>query len=199
MFCTTCGNKIADNSKFCAAKFCAVCGSPISAQPPQHYVPPKPSAVIPHYNQAAPMDQQPLPMLQQINIAIPHQQPARTTKWATPRLVIGIITIALFFLLQFQSCVAGIGESLKSLISEDPGSTGAIGYAISFFFLAAGIVSITCRKSKGGSIVAGVVYAFCGAAMTAGDFSYFSDLAFYCILSCAFAGIMLIGGIVQKD
>jgi hypothetical protein len=73
-------------------------------------------------------------MLQQINITIPHQQPARTTKWAMSRLVIGIITIALFFLLQFQSCVAGIGESLKSFISENPGSTGAIGYAVSFAF-----------------------------------------------------------------
>jgi hypothetical protein len=52
-----------------------------------------------------------------------------------------------------------------------------------------------CR-SKGGSIAAEVVYAFCGAGMTAGDFS---DLAVYCFLSFAFAGIMVIGGIVQKD
>jgi hypothetical protein len=145
------------------------------------------------------MYQQPLPMRQQININVPLQMPARITKWATPRLVIGIITIVLFFLLQFQSCVAGIGESVKSLVSEDSGTSGAIGYAASFFFLAAGIVSIACRKSKSGSVAAGLVYALCGAAMSAGDFSYFPDLAFYCALSFVFAAIMLIGGIVQKE
>jgi hypothetical protein len=149
-------------------KFCAHCGNPVS-----------------------------VPLPQQINIYIP-PQPMELTKWRTPRMVIGIITIVLFFLLQFQSCAAGVGESLMSVFSEEAGTSGVTGYICSFFFLIAGIVSIACRKTKGGSIAAGIIYLFCGLIMINEDFSYFQDLAFYCFLSFVFAGIMIIGGALQK-
>jgi hypothetical protein len=57
---------------------------------------------------------------------------------------------------------------------------------------------IACRKSKGGAIAAGVIFAICGLSTINEDFSYFKDLAFYCLLSFIFAGIMIIGGIAEK-
>jgi hypothetical protein len=140
--------------------------------------------------------------LQQINIAIPIQQtvpaPIPKTKWEVPRVVIGIMSMVLFFLFQIQSCAASAGEFVQSIFSDEAGTSGSTGYICSFFFLIAGIVGIVCRKNKGGAIAAGVIYLFCGFATVGEDFSYFVDLAFYCFLSFIFAGIMIIGGIAQR-
>jgi hypothetical protein len=195
MFCTNCGSKLADNQKFCT-----VCGKPLSVSPPRIIDAPSPPVTTYHHNGAAPLYQQPLPFQQQINIQIP-QQPAAyvyKTKWETPRVVIGIITIVLFFLLQFQSCVAAGGEILQSIFSDEAGTSGMTGFIISFFFLIAGIVSIVCRKSRGGSIAAGIIYAVCGLVTVNEDFSYFQDLMFYCLLSFVFATVMIISGASQK-
>jgi hypothetical protein len=191
MFCTNCGTQIIND-----AKFCSTCGKPFAAPLPQTYEPPVPPAY--QHNRAPPAYQQPPPFQQQININIPQQQAVPKTKWETPRLIIGIITVVLFFLLQFQSCVAAAGESLLSIFSDEAGTSGMTGYVTSFFFLIAGIVSIVCRKSRGGAIAAGIVYLICGLATMAEDFSYFGDLAFYCFLSFVFGAIMIIGGAVQN-
>jgi hypothetical protein len=191
MFCANCGRKLEGGKNFCAG-----CGKPVSGSVPQKYTMPGPPANM--FPQNVTAYQQPAPLQQQINIHIPQQPAEHTTKWQTPRIVIGIITIVLFFLLQFQSCAAGIGESLQSLFSEEAGTSGITGYMCSFFFLIAGIVSIACRKSKGGSIVAGSIYALCGLVLINESFSYFQDLAFYCFLSFVFGGIMIISGALQN-
>ena len=194
MFCTKCGNSLKDTQRFCP-----VCGKPANTgvpPVPQKVPPPLPyqsGAPPPGYR--APWQQ---PSLQQVNITIPPPQGVPVTKWATPRIVIGIITIALFFLFQVQSCLAIPGEALQSLFSETSGTAGTTGYVISFFFLAGGIVSIVCRKSKGGSIAAGALYFFCFLGTVQEDFSYFGDLEFYCFLSFVFAVILILGGILQK-
>jgi hypothetical protein len=163
--------------------FCTTCGAQIADGATFCTQCGKPTGTPPVYQQNMPMQQPIVPK----------------TKWETPRLVIGIITIVLFFLLQFQSCVAGVGESLQSIFFDEAGTSGLTGYLVSFFFLIAGIVSIACRKSKGGAIAAGIIYAICGISTINKDFSYFQDLAFYCFISFAFAVVMIIGGIVQKS
>jgi ABC-type multidrug transport system permease subunit len=194
MFCTNCGSKLADNQKFCT-----VCGKPLSVSPPRIIDAPNLPVTTYQNNGAAPLYQQPLPFQQQINIQVPQRSAEYKTKWETPRVIIGIITIILFFLFQFQSCVAAGGEVLQSIFSDEVGTSGMTGYVTSFFFLIAGIVSIVCRKSRGGTIAAGIIYAICGLVTVNEDFSYFQDLVFYCFLSFVFAGIMIIGGALQKS
>jgi hypothetical protein len=195
MFCTKCGKKLNDN-----AKFCTQCGTVVKLatqlQDKQEKLLQSMTKSLPQYPQYT--NQYPIPFQQQININMPQQQIIQKTKWETPRLVIGIITIVLFFLLQFQSCVASFGESLRSILSDEAGTSGMTGYICSFFFLIAGIVGIVCRKRKSGAIAAGIIYAICGFATINEDFSYFKDLAFYCFLSFVFGGIMIIGGVIQK-
>jgi len=192
MFCTNCGNQIDEG-----VKFCTVCGKPLASALPQK-VETTPPANAYRDSGAVPIYQQTVPFHQQININVPQQPIEYKTKWETPRVVIGIITVVLFFLFQFQSCVAGAGETLQSIFSDSAGTSGSTGYVVSFFFLIAGIVSIVCRKSKGGSIAAGAVYAICGMALVQEDFSFFKDLAFYCFISFVFGGILIIGGALQK-
>ena len=44
----------------------------------------------------------------------------------------------------------------------------------------------------------GALYLFCFLGTVQEDFSFFGDLAFYCFLSFVFAGILIIGGVLQK-
>jgi len=193
MFCVNCGNQIDDG-----VNFCTVCGKPLASALPQK-VETAPPANAYRDNGAVPIYQQTVPFQQQININVPQQPIEIKTKWETPRVVIGIITVVLFFLFQVQSCVAGADESLQSIFSDSAGTSGTTGYFVSFFFLIAGIVTIVCRKSKGGSIAAGIVYAICALILTQEDFSFFADLAFYCFISFVFGGILIIGGALQKS
>lgn len=71
------------------------------------------------------------------------------------RMVLGILTIVISVIVGFQSCAAGIGEA----ISEADSSSGAGGLFTGFFLLAAGIVAVAARKTKGGTIAAIILYA----------------------------------------
>jgi hypothetical protein len=192
MFCTNCGNQLD-----IAAKFCTICGMSVNAaQTPQ------PAQSV--QNTAAPLQQSfqqtiPGPGLQQINIHIPPQKTPVKTKWETPRLIIGIASCVLFLGMNLQSCLVGAAEGIANVLFDETNSSGATGYVASFIFLIAGIVSIVCRKNKGGAIAAGVIYGFCAVAIIGADFSYFSDLAFYCFFSLVFAVVMIVGGITQKE
>lgn len=99
------------------------------------------------------------------------------------RLVSGILSIILFAVVTFQSCAAGIVNSLEQN-GEVGGSAGII---VSIMLLAGGITSIATRNgSKGGCLATLVLYligALCGFAMAGG----FGDLyiwATWCLV-CA--------------
>lgn len=112
----------------------------------------------------------------------------------TSRLVIGIVSIALFVLISFQSCAAGVGNAL-----EDNGEvSGSAGFILAICMLVAGIVGICCRKLKAGTITAGVFYALGGLIGIANIGSY-SDLQIWSILSFIFAAVFVITGIMQKE
>ena len=83
----------------------------------------------------------------------------------TWKLVSGIISIVLFAFVIFQSCAAGISNSL----AENGESGGSAGLIVAIILLAGGIVSIATRNgSKGGNIALIVLFALgalCGFTM----------------------------------
>ena len=66
------------------------------------------------------------------------------------KLVAGILSIVFFVFVSFQSCAAGVANTL----SENGEVSGSAGLLVAIFLLAGGIVSIASRKStgKGGNI-----------------------------------------------
>lgn len=111
----------------------------------------------------------------------------------TARLVIGIISMVLFLFISFQSCAAGVGNAL----AENDEVSGTAGFMLAFFMLVAGIIAVTARKSKAGSIVAGVFYALAGliGIVNAGSFS---DLHIWAVLCFIFAVVFILTGVLQK-
>lgn len=115
--------------------------------------------------------------------------------WSYGRLTIGIISIVLFILVSFQSCAAGISNSL-----HDNGATsGSMGFALAIFLLIAGIVGICTRnsKSKIGAIITTVFY-WLGALFTIGSGETYGDLPVWGTISFIFGIIFLISAIKTK-
>lgn len=112
----------------------------------------------------------------------------------TSRLVIGIISIVLSLIVTFQSCAAGIGNSL----AENKEVSGSAGLFLAICMLVAGIVGIAARKSKGGTITAGCFYIVGGIIGLANAGSY-SDLKIWAVLSFIFAVVFILTAIKQKE
>ena len=100
------------------------------------------------------------------------------------RLVLGILSIVISAVVGFQSCAAGIGEA----ISEAESSSGAGGLFTGFFLLAAGIVAIAARKTKGGTILYALAAIFAFANLS----ENFGDLVVWAVLSVIFAVVLVI-------
>ena len=111
----------------------------------------------------------------------------------TSRLVIGIISMVLFVFVSFQSCVAGIGNTL----AENGEVSGSAGFLLALCMLVAGIIGVAGRKSKGASITAGVFYAL-GGLIGIANVGTFADLQVWSWLSFIFAAIFIVTGIKQK-
>ena len=111
----------------------------------------------------------------------------------TAKLVIGIISIVLFAVISFQSCVAGIGNALD----ENGESSGTAGVIVAVCMLTAGIIGIAARKSRAGSITAGCFYAF-GGLVGITNYGSYSDLAIWAVVGFIFAAVFIIGSILSK-
>lgn len=111
----------------------------------------------------------------------------------TSRLVIGILSITLFVIISFQSCAAGIGNSIE----QNGSVSGSAGFLLALCMLVAGIIGVAARKSKVGSIVAGVFYAF-GGLIGIANVGTYKDLQIWSILTFIFAIVFIATGIVQK-
>jgi hypothetical protein len=207
MFCTTCGTKLDDG-----ARFCTCCGTAVTTQPAAVVVPPRPT-VQPVY-QPPPVQsfttnpyQGAVPLQQQININVPQPPVAapapKITKWATMRLIFGIITIVLFFPFMERSCEVRMAGAIDTLFLDDEGealTTGGAAFIASFLWLAAGIVSVAARKTKGGSIATGIIYVFCVGSMYEINFDVPGNEPFagFAFLALIFAVLLIISGIAQK-
>jgi len=111
----------------------------------------------------------------------------------TARTVIGIISMVLFVIIMFQSCAAGISNTLESN-GEVSGSAGLL---LAIFMLISGIIGVATRKSKGGAITAGVFYAL-GGIIGISNIGTFADLQIWSILSFIFAAVFIGTAIFQK-
>lgn len=111
----------------------------------------------------------------------------------TWKMVSGIISIVLFALVSFQSCAAGISNTLEA--NEE--ASGTAGFIVALMLLAGGIVSIVTRKgSKGGNIALIVLFglgALIGFTM-AGSFADLNIWAAWCLINAVLAIVSLVKG-----
>lgn len=110
----------------------------------------------------------------------------------TWKLVSGILSIVLFTMVMFQSCAAGLSNSLEGN-GEISGSAGVF---VAVMMLAGGIVSIATRKSsgKGGNIALIVLFGLAALVGLTG-YGSFSDLAIWsvwCLINAITALICLV-------
>lgn len=110
----------------------------------------------------------------------------------TWKLVSGILSIVLFVLVAFQSCAAGLSNSLE----ENGEVSGSAGIIVAIMLLAGGIVSIATRESaaKGGDIALVVLFgiaALFGFTM-AGSFSDLRIWAFWCLVNAVLAIVSMV-------
>lgn len=81
-----------------------------------------------------------------VQAAPPETQPAearQTGRWATAKLILGIISMVLFVIVAFQSCAAGIGN----ILAENGESSGSFGFIVAFNLLVTGIIAVAARSS----------------------------------------------------
>ena len=111
----------------------------------------------------------------------------------TWKLVSGILSIIMFVFVTFQSCAAGVANTLDAT-GEVGGSAGLI---VAIMLLAGGIISIVTRKgSKGGNIALIVIFgigAICGFAL-AGSYADLKIWAGWCLICAILAIVSLVKG-----
>lgn len=110
----------------------------------------------------------------------------------TWKLVSGILSMILFVLVAFQSCAAGVANSLEA----SGGTSGSIGLMVAVLMLAGGIVSVVTRKSegKGGNIALVVLFGLAAllGLTGAGNFSDLVIWAAWCLINAVLAVVALV-------
>lgn len=109
----------------------------------------------------------------------------------TWKLVSGILSIILFFMVSFQSCAVGIGNTL----SESGEASGSAGFIVAIMLLSGGIVSIATRNGgKGGNIALIVLFGIATlfGYTLAGSFSDLNIWATWCLINVILAVIALV-------
>ena len=109
----------------------------------------------------------------------------------TWKLVSGILSIVLFLLVSFQSCAAGLANTL----SDNGEVGGSAGIILSILMLAGGIVSIATRKgNKGGNIALIVLFGLAALVgfTLAGSYADLYIWSVWCLICAAVAIFALI-------
>ena len=171
MFCNNCGKEVKDDTKFCP-----FCGQEIGK---------------PTLNQYSGGNGYPVqPSVSGTTQKIVYVKHAGF--WSTGRLIIGILSIVLFFAMIFQSCVVGT----LNVISSSGDTGGTQGLFAGLFILVAGIVGVATRNSlsKGGPIATGIIY-WIAACCTIGGSEVYGDLMIWGILAAVFGFVFVFCGI----
>lgn len=112
----------------------------------------------------------------------------------TAKLIIGIVSIVLTFLVLFQSCAAGLATGLEG--TSDTDLSGSAGLLLSLFMVVAGIVAIVGHKSegKGCDIAAVICYALAWliGIMNAGVFKDLQIWAWLCFIFAIVFAVSLV-------
>lgn len=111
----------------------------------------------------------------------------------TAKLIIGIVSIVLTFLVLFQSCAAGIGDAMMN----EGGTSGASGFLVAHSHARLCIVAIATRNSRGGAIFCAIVYGLAGLFGISSN-GIFKDLMVWGALCLVFAVIFLVFAIKMK-
>lgn len=110
------------------------------------------------------------------------------------KLVSGILSIVLCLFVLFQSCAAGVANTL----AETGESSGSAGLIVAIMMLAGGIVSIATRNGgKGGNIALIVLFGIatiCGYAMAGTLYQDLYVWATWCLICAVLAVVSLIKG-----
>ena len=111
------------------------------------------------------------------------------------KLVSGILSIILFVIVMFQSCAAGLANT----ISNNKELSGSAGIIVSIMMLSGGIVSIATRNSKGKGANIALIVLFGIGALTGltQNPTIFKDLLVWggwCAINAVFALVSLIKG-----
>ncbi|MCR5527513.1 MAG: hypothetical protein K6F39_09095 [Lachnospiraceae bacterium] len=103
------------------------------------------------------------------------------------KLVSGILSIIIFFIVMLQSCAAGVVDA----INDEGGTSGGAGFIVGFLMLAGGITSIATKGStgKGGDVALMIMF---GAAALIGITcaGIYADLViwgFWCLINAVLA------------
>ncbi|MBR0087355.1 MAG: hypothetical protein IJL98_06415 [Lachnospiraceae bacterium] len=111
------------------------------------------------------------------------------------KLVAGILCIILSAFVVFQSCAAGLSNTL----SENGEVSGSAGVIVAVFLLVGGIVMIATRtkEGKGGSIAAAVLFVLAALVgfMMAGSYS---DLKIWSGLCAVLAVVNIVSAVMAK-
>lgn len=162
MFCTNCGKKLPDNIKFCPE-----CGVSLGK-------------ITDNKSQSSTYRQNQAPSKAQSSTSYSEKEAG----FQQARFVISIATMVFTFLILFQSCAVGLGNSLDGNL-ENGGSAGLL---LCICWWIAGILNISNRKEAKSARSAAVAYIVAGAIglLLAGSFA---DLKIYSVASFIFAGI----------
>lgn len=181
--CPECGREISDKAVNCPG-----CGAPVKV---------KKEGEDTYSNgygeyQPTPQQQEALQKRQQINyqaqpVVTPYKNKDKIAG-QTSRLVIGIISCCLFFVIMLQSCAVGVSNAL---VNEGE-SSGTFGFLLSMVFLISGIISMVMRKKESKvSYILPICFYTGGSLLSAVGAGTYSDLFIWCSLGILFASIIL--------
>lgn len=108
--------------------------------------------------------------------------------------VIGIFSILLFIIVEFQSCAAGLSNSLTK--SKDAG--GSAGLILGIFMLVSGILVLVSKHSKCIVITSIVLYVLASLVGFA-NAGTFKDLSIWAGLNLIFAILLIVHLIRNKE
>ncbi len=113
----------------------------------------------------------------------------------TWKLVAGILSMVLFFIIELQSCAAGAVNALE----ENGGTSGSVGFVCGILILVGGIVSVATRKTerKGGDIALIIIFGLAALLGFAGYGNY-GDLVIWSLWALINAVLALVDIIRNK-
>ncbi len=116
-------------------------------------------------------------------------------RWALGKMIIGIISIALFLLISLQSCAAGA----SNMLTQSGEYSGTAGLMTAICYFVGGITGLLTRNSQkpGGSIASCAFYwfAFFLSRMFSGSYK---DLRIWGILAFIFGTVYLLSAMKSK-
>lgn len=108
--------------------------------------------------------------------------------------VIGIISIVLFIIVEFQSCAAGVVNAIGN--SKDSG--GSAGLIVGFLMLIAGIIILVSKHSKG-MVITSIVFYVLSCLIGFSNSGVFKDLVVWSILDLIFAILLIVHLLRNKE